>query len=125
VAKVVEVPFDPRRPTALFIGRYQPFHDGHKALIEEGLRQVGQVCIAVRDTHGIDDANTFPFGAVKARIEAALVAHRGRFEVVALPNVTAVLYGRDVGYRIERIDLDTSLQAISATAIRRRLGGVS
>ena len=46
--------FDPQKPTALFIGRYQPFHGGHQRLIEEGLRRVGQVCIAVRDTHGTD-----------------------------------------------------------------------
>ena len=38
--------FDPQKPTALFIGRYQPFHGGHQRLIEEGLRRVGQVCIA-------------------------------------------------------------------------------
>jgi cytidyltransferase-like protein len=44
--------FDPQKPTALFIGRYQPFHPGHQRLIEEGLRRVGQVCVAVRDTHG-------------------------------------------------------------------------
>ncbi len=47
--------FDPQKPTALFIGRYQPFHEGHQRLIEEGLRRVWQVCIAVRDTHGIDE----------------------------------------------------------------------
>jgi cytidyltransferase-like protein len=52
--------FDPQRATALFIGRYQPFHLGHQRLIEEGLRRVGQVCIAVRDTHGIDQKN--PYG---------------------------------------------------------------
>ena len=68
--------FDPQKPTALFIGRYQPFHPGHQRLIEEGLRRVGQVCIAVRDTHGIDDKNPLPFFAVKQRIEAALAALR-------------------------------------------------
>ena len=26
-------------------------------VVEEGLRRVGQVCIAVRDTHGIDEKN--------------------------------------------------------------------
>src|SRR5580704_16746946 len=26
--------FDPQKPTALFIGRYQPFHPGHQRLIE-------------------------------------------------------------------------------------------
>jgi cytidyltransferase-like protein len=54
-------PFDPQKPTALFLGRYRPFHLGHQRLIEEGLRRVGQVCIAVRDTHGIDEKNPLSF----------------------------------------------------------------
>jgi len=110
--------FDPQRPTALFIGRYQPFHAGHQRLIEEGLRRVGQVCIAVRDTHGVDDKNPLPYFAVKQRIEAALSAHAGRFVVVPLPNITNVFYGRDVGYAVERILLDEATEAISATKLR-------
>jgi cytidyltransferase-like protein len=111
--------FDPQQPTALFIGRYQPFHPGHQRLIEEGLRRVGQVCIAVRDTHGIDEKNPLPFFAVKQRIEAALSAYAGRFVVIALPNITNVLYGRDVGYSVERIMLDEATEEISATELRR------
>lgn len=111
--------FDPQRPTALFIGRYQPFHPGHQRLIEEGLRRVGQVCIAVRDTHGIDIKNPLPFFAVKQRIEAGLSAYAGRFVVVPLPNITNVFYGRDVGYTVERIVLDEATEEISATKIRR------
>jgi cytidyltransferase-like protein len=103
----------------LFLGRYQPFHPGHQRLIEEGLRRVGQVCIAVRDTHGIDEKNPLPFFAVKQRIEAALSAHAGRFVVVPLPNITNVFYGRDVGYTVERIVLDETTEAISATQVRR------
>ena len=91
--------FDPQKPTALFIGRYQPFHPGHQRLIEEGLRRVGQVCIAIRDTHGIDDKNPLPFFAVKQRIEAALSAYAGRFVVVPLPNITNVFYGRESATR--------------------------
>jgi cytidyltransferase-like protein len=68
-------PFDPQKPTALFIGRCQPFHGGHQRLIEQGLRRVGQVCIAVRDKHGIDSGNPLSFFAVKQRIEAVLSAH--------------------------------------------------
>jgi adenylylsulfate kinase len=97
--------FDWQRPTALFIGRYQPFHDGHRALIAEGLKRVGQVCVAVRDTHGTDEKNPYEF----------------RFIVFALPNITNVFYGRDVGYAVERIDLDHSIQEISATDLRKRL----
>ena len=115
--------FDPQKPTALFIGRYQPFHKGHQRLIEEGLRRVGQVCIAVRDTHGIDEKNPLPFFAVKQRIETALAAYDGRFVVTALPNITNVLYGRDVGYTVERIVLDEKTEAISATEVRRLRAG--
>ena len=115
----LQPPFDPQKPTALFIGRYQPFHPGHQRLIEEGLRRVGQVCVAVRDTHGIDLKNPLPFFAVKQRIEAALSAYAGRFVVVALPNITNVFYGRDVGYSVERIVLDEATEEISATRIRQ------
>lgn len=115
--------FDPQKPTALFIGRYQPFHPGHQRLIEEGLHRVGQVCIAVRDTHGIDPKNPLPFFAVKQRIEAALSAHAGRFVVTALPNITHVFYGRDVGYSVERIVLDEATEEISATHIRQLAAG--
>ncbi|MDX2202122.1 MAG: adenylyl-sulfate kinase [Hyphomicrobiaceae bacterium] len=115
--------FDPKKPTALFIGRYQPFHDGHKALIEEGLRRVGQVCIGVRDTTGTDASNPYAFEYVRARIEDALRGISGRFLVVQIPNITAVYYGRDVGYVVERIDLDAETQRISATKLRQSIRG--
>ena len=81
------------------------------------------MCIAIRDTHGIDDKNPLPFFAVKQRIEAALSAYAGRFVVVPLPNITNVFYGRDVGYAVERIVLDEATEAISATNVRRLSSG--
>jgi adenylylsulfate kinase len=112
-------PFDPQKPTALFIGRYQPFHAGHRRLIEEGLRRVGQVCIGVRNTHRIDEDNPLTFYDVKQRIDAALSAWAGKFMVMPMPNVTNVFYGRNVGYTVERIVLDDRTEAISATELRR------
>jgi phosphopantetheine adenylyltransferase len=116
--------FNQQAPTALFIGRYQPFHDGHKRLIEEGLRRTGQVCIAVRDTHGISEDNPFNFAAIRARIESALWRHRGRFAVIQLPNITNVFYGRNVGYTVEQLVLDEATERISATDLRRHLRGL-
>jgi adenylylsulfate kinase len=116
--------FDPKKPTALFIGRYQPFHEGHRRLIEEGLKRVDQVCVAVRETQGTDATNPLSFSQVKARIEAGLQSYAGRFTVVPLPNITHVLYGRNVGYVVERIALDDVTEAISATAFRR-IAGIS
>jgi len=113
--------FDTKKPTALFVGRYQPFHEGHKALIIEGIRRVGQVCIAVRDTQGTDEKNPFNFEYVRSRIEHGLREHEGRFLVIPMPNITNIFYGRDVGYVVEQINLDDATQGISATEQRRRL----
>jgi cytidyltransferase-like protein len=109
--------FQPTRETGLFIGRYQPFHEGHKKLIEAGLKKYPQVCIGVRDT-----TPAFPFYAVKQRIEFMLNAHWGKFQVIALPNIVSVLHGRDVGWKVEHIDLDEATKAVSATNIRKQLG---
>ncbi|MBI1273458.1 MAG: adenylyl-sulfate kinase [Alphaproteobacteria bacterium] len=110
--------FDWQKPTALFVGRYQPFHDGHKALVLEGIARVGQACIAVRDTQGTDEKNPFGFAEVEKRIRDAMTEHEGKFAVIRLPNITNILYGRDVGYKIEKIELGAALEAISATKVR-------
>ncbi len=121
IAKSVRPVFDFQKPTALFVGRYQPFHDGHRSLIVEGIHRVGQACVAVRDTAGTDHKNPFEFEYVKSRIEHGLREFEGRYTILKLPNITNIFYGRDVGYKIERIDLDDSMQLISATKIRERL----
>lgn len=121
IAERVRPIFNAKKPTALFVGRYQPFHEGHRSLICEGLRRVGQVCIAVRDTAGTDAKNPFGFEYVRARIEHSLREFEGQFLVVPVPNVTHIFYGRDVGYAIERIELDDTVESISATEARQRL----
>jgi hypothetical protein len=74
------------------------------------LRRVGQACVAVRETDGIDDKHPLPFFAVKRRIEAALSTYTGRFVVVAMPNITNIFHGADVGYGVERIVLDDATE---------------
>lgn len=113
--------FNPKAPTAFMLGRYQPFHDGHKKLIEEGIKRVGQVCIAIRNTQGTDDKNPFSFEEVEQSIRKAMREHEGKFTVVRLSNITNIFYGRDVGYKIEMIDLDDTTKNISATKIRQEL----
>jgi len=122
VFRLLRPAFDPKRPTALFVGRFQPFHGGHQRLIEEGFKRVGQICIAVRDTQDVNDNNPLSFFDVSRRIEAALRPHAGRFVIVPLPNITHVFYGRDVGYVVERIVLDDATEAISATQARKLAG---
>jgi len=114
------------KSAALMIGRFQPWHDGHRALFKQALEMEGYVVIGVRETGGLNDKNPFTFAEVKARIEASLNSFVGSFEVRQLPNITNIVYGRDVGYRITRVGLEPEIERISATQIRStlRLGGV-
>ena len=73
------------------------------------------------NTHGNDDKNPFDFEYVRSRIEHGLREFEGLFTVVPLPNIMHIFYGRDVGYAIERIELDLSTENISATEVRNRL----
>jgi adenylylsulfate kinase len=112
VVRRIQPVFDPKRPTALFVGRFQPFHAGHRQLIVEGLKQVGQACIGVRD---VEDAGTLPLGFedVKLRIERSMQDHAGLFTVIPLPNVTSVLYASEAGYEVRQIQLDSACEIIS------------
>jgi len=105
-------------PTALLIGRYQPFHVGHKTLVAEAIKRTGQCCIALRDVGGIDDSNPYDFDKVRVEIEAACVDFGDKIKIIELPNITDIFYGRGVGYNIEELVLSDELQSVSATKIR-------
>ena len=119
--QIIEYKWDNKKPTAQMLGRWQPFHDGHYALFEEILKKTGQVCIQVRDVHGVDD-NPFNFDNVKEKISERLEKkYKNRYKVVLVPNITNICYGRGVGYNIEEIVLPESIQKISATKIREEM----
>lgn len=121
--KCVGANFDTKQPTALFIGRYQPLHDGHLKLIREGIRRVGQAIIAIRNTAGLEN-NPFSYTQIVAMFNDKMKdeIQSGKLLVTPVPNITNIFYGRDVGYQIERIDLDEETQNISATKIRKEMG---
>ena len=106
---------------SLFIGRWQPWHEGHQKLFEQILKKTGQVNIMVRDVKGVDD-NPFDFETVKKNIEEKLNPEfEGQFKIMMVPNITNICYGRGVGYKIEEIVLDEETQKISATKIRAKM----
>lgn len=111
--------WDNQSPTALLIGRYQPFHDGHKALVAEAIKRTGQCCVALRDVGGINDSNPYDFEKVKQNIYAACPEFGNKIKVIELPNIMDVFYGRGVGYNIEQLELSKDLQDISATKVRK------
>jgi adenylylsulfate kinase len=115
--------FDWRKETAQLLGRYQPWHLGHRKLFEEAINRVGQVCIMIRDVQGWNNSNPFSFEQVKEYIKKDLdPIYQGQYEIILVPNVTQILYGRDVGYSIDKIELPEEIQQISATKIRKEMG---
>jgi len=101
---------------SLFIGRWAPFHNGHKKLIDTVLNEGKPVVIAVRDTK-ISEKNPY---TTEERIEMIRKAYNndGRVKVIAIPDISEVCYGRDVGWSIREIRLDEEIEAISATKVR-------
>lgn len=120
MAELALYSFQPTAPTALLVGRFQPFHDGHKALVARAIAENGQVVIGLRDT-GVDADNPYTISERLDRIHEALDDdYSGRFAITVLPNVTKIVVGRKPGYTVEHYVMDADLEAISATEIRAR-----
>tara|TARA_B100001540_G_scaffold88422_1_gene79920 strand:- start:459 stop:1391 length:933 start_codon:yes stop_codon:yes gene_type:complete len=111
-----------KQRTALIIGRWQPWHQGHKELFKAALERAERVAIGVRSTHATDEKNPFSFEEVCEFINKDLEKdYKGKYEIVDLPNITNVIYGRDVGYTVEKVSFDKNVEAISATKIRKSM----
>ncbi|MDC3043073.1 adenylyltransferase/cytidyltransferase family protein [Candidatus Pelagibacter sp.] len=113
--------FDWKKPTAIYIGRFQPFHNGHKTLFLKALKKNKQVCILVMDSYKVGKKNPYKFNFVKKKIETSLKIYKSSFIIIKIPVVSELIYGRKVGYKIRKINLPKSIENISATKIRRNL----
>jgi adenylylsulfate kinase len=115
--------FDWQKETVQMLGRWQPWHTGHRALFERAIAKTGQVVIQIRDCQGWQGSNPFAIEQVKSYIRRDLdPLYQGQYEIQVVPNIVNITYGRDVGYRIEQETFDEQTHAISATKIRRELG---
>ena len=113
--------FNWKNKTAIYIGRFQPFHEGHKHIFINALKKNSQVCILVMDSFNINKKNPYEFQYVKKKIDENLKNFRGKYIIIKIPVVSEVVYGRKVGYSIRKISLNKNIEKISATNIRRKL----
>jgi hypothetical protein len=114
--------FDWKKETVQMLGRWQPWHAGHRALFERAIAKTGQVVIQIRDCQGWQGSNPFAIEQVKHFIRRDLdPLYQGQYEIQIVPNIVEIIYGRDVGYKINKIELTDELHAISATKIRKEL----
>ena len=115
--------FDWRKETVQMLGRWQPWHAGHRALFERSIAKTGQVIIQIRDCQGWQGSNPFAINQVKDYIRRDLdPLYQGQYEIQVVPNIVNITYGRDVGYKIEQEVFNDAIHSISATKIRKELG---
>ena len=122
--------FDWKKPTVQMLGRWQPWHSGHQALFKRCVAKTGQVIIQVRDVQGASggkgqDDNPFDLDTVCSNIEKGLIEEGFRrgveYEIMLVPNIVNITYGRGVGYTFEEEVFDKKVTEISATKIRKKL----
>ncbi len=107
---------------SMFIGRWQPWHDGHRWLIDQRLKEGKNVLICVREVSE-DDQNPYNPLEVKENIEKELqdLIKNNTVKVIIIPDIESVNYGRGVGYDIIEHVPPSDIGKISATEIRKKL----
>ena len=106
----------------MFIGRWQPLHEGHKQLFRQVIDEGGKVCVAIREVE-IDDKNPFTSHDIMLNIarEMQTEIRAGKLKVITIPDICSVEFGRGVGYDIIEHIPPQEIAEISATKIREDL----
>ena len=107
---------------SLFIGRWQPLHEGHKQLFRQVINEGGKVCVAIREGE-INEKNPFTPQQVLTNIatEMELEISNGKLKAIIIPDICSVEFGRGVGYDIIEHIPPAEINDISATKIREQM----
>jgi adenylylsulfate kinase len=104
----------------LFIGRWNGvFHNGHDHIIQSKLEQGKEVLLGVRDVEP-DEKNPWTAKQVKEMLEYRF-KDDNRVQVIIIPDVESVEYGRGVGYEVNEIKVTKDIAGISGTECRRMI----
>jgi nicotinamide mononucleotide adenylyltransferase len=107
---------------SMFIGRWQPWHAGHRWLIDQRLNEGKNVLICIRDVQP-DEKNPFSAQEVERNIlnELWKLVGEEKVKVIIIPDIESVNFGRGVGYDIIEHIPPTEVSDISATKIREQM----
>ena len=107
---------------SMFIGRWQPWHAGHRWLIDQRLNEGKNILICIRDIKP-DEKNPWSAVEVMGNIyqEIPDLIETDRVKVIIIPDIESVNFGRGVGYDIIEHVPPQEVSEISATKIREQL----
>ena len=100
------------------LGRWQPWHEGHEALLERCLEKAPQVEVQIR-TMEWDENNPHSAYEIKRHLQNKLAHLAGIVQIKPVPNIVNITYGRKVGYAIEQERFEENIENISGTKIRK------
>ena len=102
----------------LLIGRWQTLHEGHDWLIQQVIDRGLKPIVAIRAVK-VDKDNGNPNGV--GTVMANLVKRYGnKIDIIAIPDIKGVFYGRDVGYEVTELSPPDSIKTISGSSIRAK-----
>ena len=106
----------------MFIGRWQPWHEGHRWLIDQQLNQGKKVLLCVRDVHQ-DEKNPWSSWQVMMNLSEELMdlIEDNKVRVMIIPDIESINFGRGVGYDVVEHIPPANIADISATKIREQI----
>jgi adenylylsulfate kinase len=103
---------------AIFVGRFQPLHNGHIALFRQKLDHGIPLLIMVRDLQP-DERNPFTTEQTAAMLNKVFEGEK--VKVMVIPDIESVNWGRGVGYELNEWVPNIEISSISATTIRNSI----
>ena len=107
---------------SMFIGRWQPWHDGHRWLIDQRLNEGKNVLLCVRDVKE-DEKNPWSAWQVMMNLTEELMdlIEEGRVRLMIIPDIESINIGRGIGYDVIEHTPPQDIHDISATKIREQM----
>ena len=107
---------------SMFIGRWQPWHLGHRWLIDQRLNNGKNVLICIRD---VEPSEKQPWTADEVMLnlskELKDLLNEGKIKIIKIPDIESINYGRGVGYEVIEHIPPEDIKEISATKIRAKM----
>lgn len=107
---------------AMFIGRWQPWHPGHRWLIDQALEEGKKVLLCIRDVP-VSDKNPWTSQEILMNLSIELkdLVEEGKLNIMKIPDIESINIGRGVGYDVIEHVPPQDIHDISATKIREQM----
>jgi nicotinamide mononucleotide adenylyltransferase len=107
---------------AMFIGRWQPWHSGHRWLIDQALNEGKKVLLCIRDVP-VSESNPWTAYQIFLNLSRELsdLVNEGKIRIEMIPDIESINIGRGVGYDVIEHVPPQEIHDISATKIREQM----